>query len=152
LRATEIHIFKLETTSSLTPGDIKAVMNRVKGYMRYSLICGCLSHSTTPPKDAARGAPEPGSVDKTKAPGEPIPEGRQYIFIPYPEDEHRILVLYNDPDSSLWKPHPDNPIPLSRLFAKKPQPSNYKETRTGADPAPHLQAEQQYEENNGGGK
>ena len=101
MSATEIHIFKLETTSTLTPGDIKAIKNRVKGYMRYSLICGCLSHSTTPPKDAARGAPEPGSVDKTKAPGESI---------------------------------------------------IYKETRTGADPAPHLQAEQQYEENNGGGK
>jgi len=72
LSATEIHFFKLETTSTLTPGDIKAIMNRVKGYMRYSLICGCLSHSTTPPKDAARGAPEPGSVDKTKAPGESI--------------------------------------------------------------------------------
>ena len=57
MSATEIHIFKLETTSTLTPGDIKAIKNRVKGYMRYSLICGCLSHSTTPPKDAARGGP-----------------------------------------------------------------------------------------------
>ena len=70
MSATEIHIFALETTSTLTPGDIKAIKNRVKGYMRYSLICGCLSHSTTPPKDAARGAP--GLVLDIQAPGESI--------------------------------------------------------------------------------
>ena len=61
MSATEIHFFKLETTSTLTPGDINAIMNRVKGYMRYSLICGCLSHSTDPV--CPGGAPGMGLMD-----------------------------------------------------------------------------------------
>ena len=120
MSATEIHIFKLETTSSLTPGDIKAIMNGIKVYLRSHLISGCITHSTDPV--CPGGAPGMGLMD-----------------IPTPDSPTIHLVLG---ERGAGMSHRD----LGQLAAK------YKETRTGADPAPHLQAEQQYEENNGGGK
>ena len=142
----EIHNFKLETTSTLTPGDIKAIMNRVKGYMRYSLICGCLSHSTTPPKDAARGAPEPGSVDKTKAPGEPtdLEEQLEQLFNLLPEKckpcECNHLAL---PEDNGWYYGCELKERGELCYL---EPGDYKEQRTEAEPAPELATEAQYQE------
>ena len=120
MSAPEIHIFKLEATSSLTPGDIEAIKNGIKVYLRSHLISGCITHSTDPV--CPGGAPGMGLVD-----------------IPTPDAPTIHLVLG---ERGAGMSHRD----LGQLAAK------YKETRTGADPAPHLQAEQQYEENNGGGK